>query len=99
MMPLPSVVSCFIKIEFGSTFWCWLAQVVLEKRPLKGCLSEEFFQVVQKAIYTEIGKFYNTCVISVPDSDVFAQKLFRPFTLQLHLICPPLVRFVAEFVV
>jgi len=32
------IISCFIKIHNGFTFWCWLTQVVLEKRPLNGCL-------------------------------------------------------------
>jgi len=38
LMPLPPIVSCFIKIQNGFTFWCRLTQAVLEKRPLDGCL-------------------------------------------------------------
>jgi len=34
-----SIISCCIKIENGSPFWCQLTQVVLEKRPLNVCLS------------------------------------------------------------
>ena len=30
---------CFIKIQNGLPFWCWLTQVVLEKRPLNVCSS------------------------------------------------------------
>ena len=37
LMPLPLTVSCFSKIQTGFTFWYWLTQVVLEKRPLNGC--------------------------------------------------------------
>jgi len=34
------IISCFIKIpEWLIAFWCWIIQVVLEKRPLNGCLS------------------------------------------------------------
>jgi len=29
-----SVISCWIKIQIGLTFWCRLTQVVLESRPL-----------------------------------------------------------------
>jgi len=32
------IVSCFIKLQNGLLFWCWLTWVVLEKRPLHGCL-------------------------------------------------------------
>jgi len=28
------VILCFIKIQNGLLFWCWLTQFVLEKRPL-----------------------------------------------------------------
>jgi len=28
------IIFCFIKIQNGFHFWCWLSQVVLEKRPL-----------------------------------------------------------------
>jgi len=34
LMPLPSIISCFIKIQNGLPFSCWLTQVVLEKRLL-----------------------------------------------------------------
>jgi len=36
LMPLPSIISCFIKIQNGLPFWCKLTEVVLEKRPLNG---------------------------------------------------------------
>ena len=39
LMPLPPVSSCFIKMQNGLPFWCWLTQVVLEKRLLNGCSS------------------------------------------------------------
>ena len=29
--------SCSSKIQNGLPFWCWLTQVVLEKKPLNGC--------------------------------------------------------------
>jgi len=31
------IISCFIEIQNGLPFWCWLTQVVLEKRLLNGC--------------------------------------------------------------
>jgi len=31
LMPLPPIISCFIKIQNGLLFSCWLTQVVLEK--------------------------------------------------------------------
>jgi len=31
------ITFCFIKIQNGLPFWCWLTQVVLEKRPLNRC--------------------------------------------------------------
>jgi len=37
LMPLPPIIFCFIKIQNGLPFWCWLTQVVLEKRLLNGC--------------------------------------------------------------
>ena len=37
LMPLPPIISCFIKIQNGLPFSCHLAQVVLEKRLLNGC--------------------------------------------------------------
>ena len=33
------IISCSSKIQNGLPFWCWLTQVVLEKRPLNGCNS------------------------------------------------------------
>jgi len=39
LMPLPPIISCSSKIHNGLPFWCWLTQVVLEKRPLNGCSS------------------------------------------------------------
>ena len=38
LMPLPLIISCFGKIQNGLPFWCWLTQVVLEKRPLNVCV-------------------------------------------------------------
>jgi len=40
---LPPNHLLFIKIQNGLTFWCWLIQLVLEKRPLNGCLSVIIF--------------------------------------------------------
>jgi len=37
LMPLPPIISCFIKIQNRLPFWCWLTQLVLEKMPLNGC--------------------------------------------------------------
>jgi len=33
------IISCFIKIQNGSPFWCQLTQIVLEKKLLNGCSS------------------------------------------------------------
>ena len=38
LMPLPPIISCFIKIRHDFTFWCQLTQVVLEYRLLNGYL-------------------------------------------------------------
>jgi len=38
LMPLPPIISCYSKIQNGLPFWCWLTQVVLEKRPLNVCV-------------------------------------------------------------
>jgi len=38
LMPLPSIVSCFSKIQNGLPVWCRLTQIVLEKRPLNVCV-------------------------------------------------------------
>ena len=35
LMPLAPIISCFIKIQNGLPLWCWLTQVVLEKRLLR----------------------------------------------------------------
>jgi len=35
LMPLPPIISCFSKIQNGLPFWCWLTQVVLEKKAVK----------------------------------------------------------------
>jgi len=37
LMPLPPIVSCFIKIQNGCAFLVLLTQAVLEKRLLNGC--------------------------------------------------------------
>jgi len=38
--PVTPIISCFIIIQIGLTFLvCWHTHVVLEKRPLNGCLS------------------------------------------------------------
>jgi len=39
LMPLPPIISCFIKIQNDLSFWCLFIQVVLEKRRLNGCSS------------------------------------------------------------
>ena len=44
LMPLPPIISSFIKIQIG-LIWCRLTQVVLEKRPLNGCLSSTMFVI------------------------------------------------------
>jgi len=31
LMPLPPIISYFIKIQNDLPFWCWLTEVVLEK--------------------------------------------------------------------
>jgi len=38
LMPLPPIISRSSKIQNGLPLWCWLTQVVLEKRPLNGCV-------------------------------------------------------------
>jgi len=38
LMPLPLTVSCFSKIQIGSTFWHRLTRVVPDKGPLNGCV-------------------------------------------------------------
>ena len=45
LMPLPPIITCFIKIQNGLPFRCWLTQVVREKRPLNG------YNVVQLCTY------------------------------------------------
>jgi len=35
LMPLPPIISCFIKIQNGLPFWWWLTQVFLEKKATK----------------------------------------------------------------
>jgi len=42
LMPLPPIISCFSKIQNGLPFWCWLIQIVLEKRPLNVCVCYMF---------------------------------------------------------
>jgi len=41
LMPLPPITSCSSKTHNGLPFWCWLTQIVLEKRPLNGCRSSK----------------------------------------------------------
>jgi len=31
LMSVPTIISCFIKIQNGLPFWCWLTRIVLEK--------------------------------------------------------------------
>jgi len=38
LMPLPLTVSCFCKIQIGFTFLVTAHTIVLEKRPLNGCV-------------------------------------------------------------
>ena len=39
LMPLPPIISCSSIIQNGLPFWCWLTQVILQKRPLNSCSS------------------------------------------------------------
>jgi len=39
MMPLPPIISCFIKIQTGLAFLMPAYLDCLKKRPLNGCLS------------------------------------------------------------
>jgi len=34
-MPLPPIISCFSKIQNNLRFWCWLTQIVVEKKAVK----------------------------------------------------------------
>ena len=42
LMPLPPHHCCSSKIQNCLPFWCWLAQAVLIKRPLNGCISSSY---------------------------------------------------------
>jgi len=44
------IISCFIKIQIDLTFWCLLIQVVLEQRPLNGCLSQIAELIVKRSV-------------------------------------------------
>jgi len=44
LMPLPLTVSCFSKIQIGFPFWYRLTRVVLDKRPLNGCVCVSSFE-------------------------------------------------------
>jgi len=52
LMPLPPIISCFIKIWNGLLFWWWLTQVVLEKRLLNACSSDRLPTYVLSLTWT-----------------------------------------------
>jgi len=39
LMPLPPIISCYIKIQNSLPLWCRVTLVVLENRPLNRCTS------------------------------------------------------------
>jgi len=47
LVSLPPVISCLIKIQIGLTILVPLAQVVVEKRPLNGCLVSWFLSSIE----------------------------------------------------
>jgi len=52
------IISCFNKIKCGFSFWCWLTQVILEKRLLIGCSSTNNMQwhnYHQPKVYLQLG--------------------------------------------
>jgi len=60
------IISCFIKIQNGSTFWCHLTQVVVEKRLLNGRSSSSMFifllrKCIQVFIYVANSILYYCC--------------------------------------
>jgi len=70
LMSLPPIISCLIKIQNGLPFWCWLSQVVPEKRPLNGCACVYIYYIEQnQQIVFMRGKkgafcFQNICISS-----------------------------------
>jgi len=52
------IISCSSKIQSCLPFWCWLTQVVLEKRPLNACSSSS---LLLKLMYHSLS-FCRWCV-------------------------------------
>ena len=72
------VISCASKIQNGLPFWCWLTQVVLEKRSLNGCNSSI---ILLSLIFVEADPMWNF------PSSLFANIV--QYYLPLHLITRP----------
>jgi len=56
------LISCFIKVQIGLTFLCWLTQIVLEKRPRNRCLSvfadKKWGRICWDCATSRTGRFY-----------------------------------------
>jgi len=68
------IISCSSKIQNGLPFWCWLTQVVLEKRLLNGCSNSSSSSNVQSTVYEETINIYRKPLLSstcnLPASDI-----------------------------
>ena len=69
LMPQLPIISCFIEIENGLHFYCWLTMVVLEKRLLNECF------------YCLLRKVKNVTVITTTASTITAVTVFMSFLL------------------
>ena len=69
LMPLPLTVSCFSKIQIGSTFWYWLTWVVLDKGPINWCVCGRC-QVSENHV-SDVG------LRTVPDEQVLGATVFQ----------------------
>ena len=77
-----AIISCLIKIPIGLTFfWCWLTQIVLENRPLNGCLS-----VILAHLHN--GTIISHCNLHIFEFAELSLLQWIKFLMMIHMIVP-----------
>ena len=70
------IISCFIKIQNGLPFWCWLTQVVLEQRPLNGCTGSVLCREISTPPLTILCVLKTKCACVCVRCDVRLKTVF-----------------------
>jgi len=87
-------ISCFIQIQNGLIFWCWLTHVVLEKKPLNGVsIIQE-----QKTSKMKHQKCCWYCLFTLSVSTNNANKQYQwKASGKVNLVMPSIVKHILKF--